>query len=72
MKATIEFQLPEEQGEYDMFSKANKMYQALWQIQNNVRSKWKYAENLKDGYGEVDEIYSMICDEIGELLDENT
>lgn len=42
MKATIEFELPEDRDEYQMANDASKMYITLWDIKQLLRSKLKY------------------------------
>ena len=42
MKAILEFELPDDQEEYEMAVDAPKMYNALWQIKQLLRSKLKY------------------------------
>jgi hypothetical protein len=39
MKAIIEFELPEDQEEYEKANNANKMYMALWDIKQLFRSQ---------------------------------
>ena len=49
MKAIIEFELPEDQEEYQMANNASKMYMALWDIRQLLRSKLKYnSDGLND------------------------
>ena len=49
MKAIIEFELPEDQEEYEKANNANKMYMALWDIRQLFRSKLKYnSDGLND------------------------
>lgn len=42
MKAVLEFKLPKDQEEYEMAVNAAKMYSALWDIKQLIRSKLKY------------------------------
>jgi hypothetical protein len=42
MKAIIEFELPQDQEEYEMANNASKMYTALWDIKQLFRSTLKY------------------------------
>ena len=49
MKAILEFNLPEDQEEYDMINNASKMYLSLWDIKQMLRSKLKYnPDGLND------------------------
>ena len=42
MKAILEFELPDDQSEYELAVNAEKMYNALWEIKQLIRSKLKY------------------------------
>lgn len=44
MKATLEFNLPEDQAEYDMVINSSKFYNIIWEMKKELRSKVKYAE----------------------------
>jgi hypothetical protein len=44
MKVTIEFNLPDDEYEYRNSVKANEMYNALWDIKQELRSALKYGE----------------------------
>ena len=44
MKATIEFNLPEDQTEFDIATNANKYYSALFNFQQYLRNKLKHEE----------------------------
>ena len=49
MKAILEFELPEDQEEYQYAVNAPKIYLALWDIKQLIRSKLKYnSDNLTD------------------------
>ena len=43
MKATLEFNLPEDQAEYDMCNKSSDMYGVIWEMMQWLRSETKYA-----------------------------
>lgn len=45
MKAILEFELPEEEEEYQMANNASRMYLALWEIKKLFRSELKYNSN---------------------------
>jgi hypothetical protein len=47
-KATIEFNLPEEQSDHDVAMNAGKMYCALFEIYNVCRAEWKYNNSATD------------------------
>ena len=44
MKATIEFNLPEDQTEFDIATNANKYYSALFNFQQYLRNKLKHED----------------------------
>ena len=49
MKVIFEFQLPEDQQEYEYVVDAEKMYNALWQIKQLLRAKLKHnSDSLTD------------------------
>ena len=49
MKAILEFKLPDDQEEYEVAVNASKMYLALWEIKQLIRSKLKYnPDSLTD------------------------
>jgi len=62
MKATLEYNLPEDQHEYDLANSAGAMYNALFEIKDELRRLHKYGE-LKEGQWEiVDKIYQQFHD----------
>ena len=69
MKAIIEFELPEDQEEYQMANNASKMYTALWDIRQLFRSTLKYNKTgLND---EQLEQWEAMRGEFFEILDNN-
>jgi hypothetical protein len=66
MKATLEFNLPEDQHEYDITIKASAMYSALWEVHNMLRAYYKYKE-LPSGQLEIVE---AIREDFFEILNE--
>ena len=69
MKAIIEFELPEDQEEYEMANNASKMYMALWDIKQLFRSTLKYnPAGLND---EQLEQWEAMRGEFFEILDNN-
>lgn len=67
MKTIMEFNLPEDQIEFDFAVQGSKMYSALWDISQELRQIWKY-EQLKDDEFKMVE---RIRDKFHEILDEN-
>ncbi|NDD84128.1 hypothetical protein EBZ38_07620 [bacterium] len=67
MKAILEFNLPEEQSEYELYANAGNLNSALFEFANHLRSKIKY-ENLSD----VEyRIYDEIRKEFYSILEQN-
>jgi hypothetical protein len=67
MKATIEYNLPDDQFEFDNAVKSMKMWHALTEIKDELRSIWKY-EDLKENQFEMVE---RIREKFFEILQEN-
>ena len=68
MKAILEFELPDDQEEYEYAVNARKMYSALWDIKQLIRSKLKHnSDNLTDA--ELKQ-WEIIHDEFYVILDE--
>ena len=69
MKAIIEFELPEDNDEYEIANNASKMYLALWDIKQLLRSKLKYnPDGLND---EQLTQWEIMQDEFYVILDNN-
>jgi len=67
MKATIEYNLPDDQFEFDNAVKSNKMWHALTEVKDELRRIWKY-EDLKENQYEMVE---RIREKFFEILQEN-
>jgi len=61
MKAILEFQLPEDNQEFELYTKALKMYSTLWDFDIWLRSEIKYKDK------ELDEVR----DKLRELMNDN-
>ena len=64
MKAIFEFNLPEDQHEYEVMSQATKTQRFLWDFSQQLRNWRKYGHNFKDASDAV----SGIQDEFFRLL----
>lgn len=64
MKAIFEFNLPEDQHEYDVMNQASKMQRFLWEFSEQLRSWQKYGhkfENADDAVEKIrEEFYALI------------
>jgi hypothetical protein len=67
MKAVLKFNLPEDQVEFDFAMQGSKMYSALWDISQELRTLWKYEELGDEEWKMVE----RIRDKFYEILDEN-
>lgn len=48
MKATFEFDLPEDQHEYDIMNQAIRMQRVMWDLSEALRTWEKYGNDFKD------------------------
>ena len=69
MKAILEFNLPEENDEFDLAVNAVKWYSVCWELDQYLRSKTKYAPDSMPN--EVYEALNETRDKLRELLIEN-
>jgi len=70
MKAILEFNLPEDQTDYQIVNDASKMYHTLWGMKQWLRAQLKFPENMNlsdDGYKVLEECR----DKLNELLMDN-
>jgi hypothetical protein len=67
MTATLTFNLPDDQHEFDLAVQGSKMYVALWDISQELRKLWKYEELSEEEWKMVE----RIRDKFFEILDEN-
>lgn len=56
MKAIFEFQLPEDQHEYDVMSQATKTQRFLWDFSQQLRSWRKYHNDFENANDALDKI----------------
>ena len=61
MKAILEFNLPEDNQEFELHTKATKMYCTLWELDQWLRSEIKYKDK------ELDEVR----DKLREFMNDN-
>ena len=60
MKATLEFNLPEEQAEHYCAIKGADMLNVLWELKAELRSMLKYGELTSEQYEIVDKIQDFL------------
>lgn len=61
------FNLPEDQTEFDFAVQGGKMYSALWDVSQELRTLWKYEELSDEEFKMVERIRNKFY----EILDEN-
>jgi hypothetical protein len=67
MLVKFEFNLPEDQHEYEIMSQAQKTQSFLWDFSQQLRSWYKYHNDFKDG----NDALNKIRDEFYRLLNEH-
>jgi hypothetical protein len=69
MKATLEFNLPDDQQEYDLANNGLNFWNVLWELDQELRTKTKYAPD--DLPQDKWDAYQEIRDLLRELMTEN-
>ena len=70
MKATLEFNLPEDHIEFEMAVNGSKMHSVLWEMDQWLRAQYKYMpdeEYSKDKY----ETFEKCREQLREIMFEN-
>ena len=66
MKAILEFNFPEDQDEFETINNASKYYSVLWDLDQYLRNKTKYAnddvteEEISASYALRDELWRLL------------
>jgi hypothetical protein len=69
MKAKLEFNLPEDQTEYQMVNDASKMFNVIWDMKQWLRSQTKYApDSMSD---DTYKAFEECKEKLNELMNEN-
>lgn len=69
MKAILEFNLPEEQVEFNLAINGNKWSFVAWKIDQELRSKIKYSESITE---EQRDVYQEVRNLINEYMIEQS
>ena len=69
MKAILEFNLPDDQQDFEMASNAMKFWSVLYELDQDLRSKTKYAPDSlpQDKY----DAYQEVREKLREFMSEN-
>ena len=71
MKATIEFELPQESCEYAIHNLAFDMAGLLWELTHNAKKQCeRKADNIDDSNPNIYNGIDLVFDKINELLEE--
>ena len=68
-KAILEFDLNEERDEFQLMTNANKWYSVVWDIDQHLRSKTKYASD--NDSAEVIEALYQVREELRGIMNMN-
>jgi hypothetical protein len=68
-KATIQFNLPEEQSEFDLANNASKYYSVLWDLDQYLRNFVKYPSDREDPI--LTDTMAKVRDELWRLMNEH-
>ena len=66
MKAKLTFNLPEDQVEFDFAMQGSKMYSALWDISQELRTIWKHEELSEEEFKMVERIRDKFYEILGD------
>jgi hypothetical protein len=69
MKGTLEFNLPEEQSEFDLANNASKYYSVLWDLDQYLRNFVKYPSDREDPI--LTDTMAKVRDELWKLMNEH-
>lgn len=69
MKAILEFNLPDDQQEYELANSGLAFWHVLWQLDQELRANTKYATD--DMPQDKVDAYQEIRDKLYELMSEN-
>jgi hypothetical protein len=68
-KATIQYNLPEEQSEFDLANNASKYYSVLWDLDQYLRNFVKYPSDREDPI--LTDTMAKVRDELWKLMNEH-
>lgn len=68
MRATLEFQLPEDQDALDIALEAGNVKAALFNFEQALRAIWKYEEHSDEVDAMVERIRNLFYDSLGTYL----
>lgn len=66
MKATLEFNLPEDEAEFYCANKGTAMLNVLWELQQELRKLYKYEELNEDEWKIVERMRNFLNDSLND------
>jgi hypothetical protein len=66
MKVTLEFNLPEDQDDYDLHKDAFEFFKLIHELNQELRKKLKYAELSDEEYNAYENINKFVAELINE------
>ncbi len=69
MKAILEFNLPEEQKEFEIASNGSKWLIAMWDLDQHLRANTKYAPD--DMHEEAYKAYEEVREKLREIMNDS-
>jgi hypothetical protein len=70
MKATLEFNLPEDHIEFEMAVNGSKMHSVLWEMDQWLRQQYKYMPDTEYSQDKYD-TFEKCRDQLREIMFEN-
>jgi hypothetical protein len=70
MKATLEFNLPEDHIEFEMAVNGSKMHSVLWEMDQWLRAQYKYMPDTEYSQDKYD-TFEKCRDQLREIMFEN-
>ena len=64
MKATLEFNLPEDQNEFEYATKGSEMFVILWELKEEYRKLMKYHNLTETEYKLIEDLNDKLCEDL--------
>jgi len=64
MKATLEFNLPEDQNEFEYATKGSEMFVILWELKEEYRKLMKYHNLTETEYKLINDLNDKLCEDL--------
>jgi len=64
MKATLEFNLPEDQNEFEYATKGSEMFLILWNVKQEYRKLMKYHDLTETEYKLIEDLNNKLLEDL--------